>query len=130
MSVRSVTEESRRPRPRRALPWQSCYRAATGFGNREELAASAGREQVDNSFTEEVSATPWALPMRSCVHSLCKTLTASDTSTHGGFSVRRRHSDECFSTTGYEPSAFDTIAHIFRDQDKWERYMIDQERER
>ncbi|KAL8215854.1 hypothetical protein R6Q57_022691 [Mikania cordata] len=29
------------------------------------------------------------------VHSFCKTLTASDTSTHGGFSVFRRHADEC-----------------------------------
>ncbi|CAI9767262.1 unnamed protein product [Fraxinus pennsylvanica] len=29
------------------------------------------------------------------VHSFCKTLTASDTSTHGGFSVLRRHADEC-----------------------------------
>nr|WAK98323.1 ARF2 protein [Paeonia lactiflora] len=28
-------------------------------------------------------------------HSFCKTLTASDTSTHGGFSVLRRHADEC-----------------------------------
>ncbi|KAL9662015.1 hypothetical protein QQ045_026843 [Rhodiola kirilowii] len=29
------------------------------------------------------------------VHSFCKTLTASDTSTHGGFSVLRRHADGC-----------------------------------
>ncbi|KAL9682287.1 hypothetical protein QQ045_014082 [Rhodiola kirilowii] len=29
------------------------------------------------------------------VHSFCKTLTASDTSTHGGFSVLRRHADDC-----------------------------------
>ncbi|CAH9112957.1 unnamed protein product [Cuscuta epithymum] len=29
------------------------------------------------------------------VYSFCKTLTASDTSTHGGFSVLRRHADEC-----------------------------------
>ncbi|RZR90211.1 hypothetical protein BHM03_00018058 [Ensete ventricosum] len=29
------------------------------------------------------------------VHSFCKILTASDTSTHGGFSVLRRHADEC-----------------------------------
>ncbi|XP_062203596.1 auxin response factor 24-like isoform X2 [Phragmites australis] len=29
------------------------------------------------------------------IHSFCKTLTASDTSTHGGFSVLRRHADEC-----------------------------------
>ncbi|THG19798.1 hypothetical protein TEA_000038 [Camellia sinensis var. sinensis] len=34
-------------------------------------------------------------PTRFRVHSFCKTLTASDTSTHGGFSVLRRHADEC-----------------------------------
>ncbi|XP_022895629.1 auxin response factor 1 [Olea europaea var. sylvestris] len=34
-------------------------------------------------------------PQRSTVHSFCKTLTASDTSTHGGFSVLRRHADDC-----------------------------------
>ncbi|WZZ80516.1 hypothetical protein YC2023_101088 [Brassica napus] len=34
-------------------------------------------------------------PPRFQVHSFCKTLTASDTSTHGGFSVLSRHADEC-----------------------------------
>lgn len=38
---------------------------------------------------------PPAQPPRFHVHSFCKTLTASDTSTHGGFSVLRRHADEC-----------------------------------
>ncbi|XP_061372331.1 auxin response factor 2B-like [Gastrolobium bilobum] len=38
---------------------------------------------------------PLAPPPRFNVHSFCKTLTASDTSTHGGFSVLRRHADEC-----------------------------------
>ncbi|CAM0904537.1 unnamed protein product [Alopecurus aequalis] len=32
---------------------------------------------------------------RGTIHSFCKTLTASDTSTHGGFSVLRRHAEEC-----------------------------------
>ncbi|WVZ10581.1 hypothetical protein V8G54_015111 [Vigna mungo] len=32
---------------------------------------------------------------RAKIHSFCKTLTASDTSTHGGFSVLRRHADDC-----------------------------------
>ncbi|XP_062207969.1 auxin response factor 4-like isoform X2 [Phragmites australis] len=36
-----------------------------------------------------------ATPPRPAVRSFCKTLTASDTSTHGGFSVLRRHADEC-----------------------------------
>ncbi|KAF8379733.1 hypothetical protein HHK36_029181 [Tetracentron sinense] len=34
-------------------------------------------------------------PPRSAVHSFCKILTASDTSTHGGFSVLRKHANEC-----------------------------------
>ncbi|KAL8216614.1 hypothetical protein R6Q57_023451 [Mikania cordata] len=32
---------------------------------------------------------------RPTVHSFCKVLTASDTSTHGGFSVLRKHANEC-----------------------------------
>lgn len=34
-------------------------------------------------------------PSRPVVHSFCKVLTASDTSTHGGFSVLRKHANEC-----------------------------------
>ena len=34
-------------------------------------------------------------PEKCTAHSFCKTLTASDTSTHGGFSVLRRHAEEC-----------------------------------
>ncbi|XP_042025114.1 auxin response factor 9-like isoform X2 [Salvia splendens] len=34
-------------------------------------------------------------PPRPVVHSFCKVLTASDTSTHGGFSVLRKHANEC-----------------------------------
>ena len=30
------------------------------------------------------------------LHMFCKTLTASDTSTHGGFSVPRRAAEDCF----------------------------------
>lgn len=35
-------------------------------------------------------------PKRSTPHMFCKTLTASDTSTHGGFSVPRRAAEDCF----------------------------------
>lgn len=49
--------------------------------------------QQDESVLVKESAPP--LPPRPRVHSFCKTLTASDTSTHGGFSVLRRHADEC-----------------------------------
>lgn len=33
---------------------------------------------------------------KSTPHMFCKTLTASDTSTHGGFSVPRRAAEDCF----------------------------------
>ncbi|XP_027342513.1 auxin response factor 2B isoform X3 [Abrus precatorius] len=48
--------------------------------------------QNENAVEKEAPPTP---PPRFHVHSFCKTLTASDTSTHGGFSVLRRHADEC-----------------------------------
>ncbi|KAI7750906.1 hypothetical protein M8C21_024677 [Ambrosia artemisiifolia] len=48
--------------------------------------------QDENAVKKE---TPPPAQPRFHVHSFCKTLTASDTSTHGGFSVLRRHADEC-----------------------------------
>ncbi|KAK6158447.1 hypothetical protein DH2020_005761 [Rehmannia glutinosa] len=39
-------------------------------------------------------------PPRVAVHSFCKVLTASDTSTHGGFSVLRKHANECLPPLG------------------------------
>ncbi|XVF49519.1 hypothetical protein PTKIN_Ptkin04bG0019000 [Pterospermum kingtungense] len=48
--------------------------------------------QDENTVEKE---SPIQQPPRFHVHSFCKTLTASDTSTHGGFSVLRRHADEC-----------------------------------
>ncbi|OIW19933.1 hypothetical protein TanjilG_30847 [Lupinus angustifolius] len=48
--------------------------------------------QDENAVEKEPPLPPLA---RFHVHSFCKTLTASDTSTHGGFSVLRRHADEC-----------------------------------
>ncbi|XP_042501866.1 auxin response factor 2A-like [Macadamia integrifolia] len=47
----------------------------------------------DENSVEKSSLPP--PPPHPHVHSFCKTLTASDTSTHGGFSVLRRHADEC-----------------------------------
>ncbi|KAK9108600.1 hypothetical protein Syun_024611 [Stephania yunnanensis] len=68
-------------------------------------------------------------PPRPVVHSFCKTLTASDTSTHGGFSVLRRHADDCLPRLDMsrQPPTQDLIAkdlhgiewrfrHIFRGQ--------------
>ncbi|KAJ6844706.1 auxin response factor 7-like [Iris pallida] len=52
---------------------------------------------LPESLQEEITSPdlPLPEPERCTVHSFCKTLTASDTSTHGGFSVLRRHADEC-----------------------------------
>lgn len=49
-------------------------------------------KQDETAVEKESGPSP---PPRPRVHSFCKTLTASDTSTHGGFSVLRRHADEC-----------------------------------
>lgn len=52
---------------------------------------------VESEEAEEVAphAAPPATNDQRRIHSFCKTLTASDTSTHGGFSVLRRHADDC-----------------------------------
>lgn len=41
-------------------------------------------------------------PKSSTPHMFCKTLTASDTSTHGGFSVPRRAAEDCFPPLDYK----------------------------
>ncbi|RZC59395.1 hypothetical protein C5167_006711 [Papaver somniferum] len=76
----------------------------------------------------EKETVPQSSP-RPLVHSFCKTLTASDTSTHGGFSVLRRHADECLPLLDMsrQPPTQELIAkdlhgnewrfrHIFRGQ--------------
>ncbi|XP_061371876.1 auxin response factor 9-like isoform X2 [Gastrolobium bilobum] len=50
----------------------------------------------ESNQAEPTSSDPCtAEPPRATVHSFCKVLTASDTSTHGGFSVLRKHATEC-----------------------------------
>ncbi|KAK8958800.1 Auxin response factor 7 [Platanthera guangdongensis] len=69
-----------------------------------ELRAEPDTDEVYAQITlqpehdqNEVTSPDLPLPEpESCmVYSFCKTLTASDTSTHGGFSVLKRHADEC-----------------------------------
>lgn len=68
-------------------------------------------------------------PPRPKVHFFCKVLTASDTSTHGGFSILRKHANECLppldmnqTTPAQELVAKDLhgfewhFKHIFRGQ--------------
>ncbi|KAH0896258.1 hypothetical protein HID58_045826, partial [Brassica napus] len=67
---------------------------------------------------------------RTTPHMFCKTLTASDTSTHGGFSVPRRAAEDCFPPLDYKQQrpSHELIAkdlhgvewkfrHIYRDED-------------
>lgn len=50
--------------------------------------------ETDQTEPESPDDCPEEAP-RPVVHSFCKVLTASDTSTHGGFSVLRKHANEC-----------------------------------
>ncbi|TVT98230.1 hypothetical protein EJB05_56449 [Eragrostis curvula] len=69
-----------------------------------ELRAEADSDEVyaqimlqpEADQSELTSLDPEPQELEKCtVHSFCKTLTASDTSTHGGFSVLRRHAEDC-----------------------------------
>ncbi|KAK3223785.1 hypothetical protein Dsin_010810 [Dipteronia sinensis] len=51
------------------------------------------KQEEESMLKEKKAASPPTQRRR--VYSFCKTLTASDTSTHGGFSVLRRHAEEC-----------------------------------
>ncbi|KAL6845312.1 hypothetical protein ACP4OV_024807 [Aristida adscensionis] len=57
----------------------------SGRRARDREEEEAARE--DGDATRRLARTP---------HMFCKTLTASDTSTHGGFSVPRRAAEDCF----------------------------------
>ncbi|XP_010675199.2 auxin response factor 8 isoform X2 [Beta vulgaris subsp. vulgaris] len=73
----------------------------------------------------------FGIPSRQPTNYFCKTLTASDTSTHGGFSVPRRAAEKVFPPLDYsqQPPAQELVArdlhdvewkfrHIFRGQPK------------
>ncbi|CAI8591085.1 unnamed protein product [Vicia faba] len=57
------------------------------------------REGVINADAEEEDTE--AIVKSTTPHMFCKTLTASDTSTHGGFSVPRRAAEDCFPPLDY-----------------------------
>ncbi|GFZ16388.1 auxin response factor 9 [Actinidia rufa] len=50
--------------------------------------------EPDQTEPKSPDSWPSELP-RPTIYSFCKVLTASDTSTHGGFSVLRKHANEC-----------------------------------
>ncbi|XP_074357345.1 auxin response factor 4-like isoform X2 [Apium graveolens] len=57
-----------------------------------------GKQNEDPWMDEEDAGLT---PTKSTPHMFCKTLTASDTSTHGGFSVPRRAAEDCFAPLDY-----------------------------
>lgn len=66
----------------------------------ESMAISLeGKEHEDSGTDEEGNGVN---PGKSASHMFCKTLTASDTSTHGGFSVPRRAAEDCFPPLDYK----------------------------
>ncbi|MBA0578310.1 hypothetical protein Gorai_020599, partial [Gossypium raimondii] len=90
--------------------------------------------QDENTVNKE---PPAPQPPRFHVHSFCKTLTASDTSTHGGFSVLRRHADECLPPLDMsrQPPTQELVAkdlhgnewrfrHIFRGNGQPRRHLL------
>jgi auxin response factor len=87
--------------------------------------------ESDQTEPTSMDSNPTESPGPSVVHSFCKVLTASDTSTHGGFSVLRKHANECLPpldmnqpTPTQELVAKDLLGiewrfkHIFRGQPK------------
>ncbi|GFZ17925.1 auxin response factor 4 [Actinidia rufa] len=62
-----------------------------------EVINLEGKDREDVGLEEEGGLTPTKTP-----HMFCKTLTASDTSTHGGFSVPRRAAEDCFPPLDYK----------------------------
>ncbi|XP_074567473.1 auxin response factor 15-like [Curcuma longa] len=60
-----------------------------------------GRVNKGENEGAEVDEDNESLSRSSMPHMFCKTLTASDTSTHGGFSVPRRAAEDCFPPLDY-----------------------------
>ncbi|GMH29773.1 hypothetical protein Nepgr_031616 [Nepenthes gracilis] len=76
--------------------------------------------ELDQTEPNKPDPSPPELP-RPTVHSFCKVLTASDTSTHGGFSVLRKHANECLppldmsqAIPTQELAAKDLHGHVWR----------------
>ncbi|XWS52694.1 hypothetical protein CRYUN_Cryun11dG0092800 [Craigia yunnanensis] len=63
-----------------------------------------GRPDLEGKLLDELGVDEGGggSPIKSTPHMFCKTLTASDTSTHGGFSVPRRAAEDCFPPLDYK----------------------------
>ncbi|XP_074557423.1 auxin response factor 2-like [Curcuma longa] len=67
-----------------------------------ESEESEGRVNKGETEGEEGYEDSESMIRSSTPHMFCKTLTASDTSTHGGFSVPRRAAEDCFPPLDYK----------------------------
>ncbi|CAL9128444.1 unnamed protein product [Musa textilis] len=65
----------------------------------EEYEARLKKGEVEGDVEEENDE---CISKSLIPHMFCKTLTASDTSTHGGFSVPRRAAEDCFPPLDYK----------------------------
>ncbi|KAJ8460743.1 hypothetical protein OPV22_033669 [Ensete ventricosum] len=65
----------------------------------EEYEARLKKGEVERDVEEENDES---ISKSQIPHMFCKTLTASDTSTHGGFSVPRRAAEDCFPPLDYK----------------------------
>ncbi|XP_021719139.1 auxin response factor 2B-like isoform X1 [Chenopodium quinoa] len=94
----STNQAADKQMPNYSLPWKILCRVIDvqlkAEPETDEVYAQVMLLPVPEESVKEKGTSPDPQP-HFHVHSFCKTLTASDTSTHGGFSVLRRHADEC-----------------------------------
>ncbi|XP_019169796.1 PREDICTED: auxin response factor 2-like [Ipomoea nil] len=130
----STNQVAEQQMPIYKLPWKILCRVVNVLLKAEadtdevyaQVTLMPEENQDENAIKKE---TVLPSPPHVQVHSFCKTLTASDTSTHGGFSVLRRHADECLPPLDMsrQPPSQELVArdlhgsewrfrHIFRGQ--------------
>ncbi|KAF8659730.1 hypothetical protein HU200_058190 [Digitaria exilis] len=78
------------------LPWKiPCKLMNIELKKRDENTSTTVESEEAEGVVPDAPPATTANNDQRRIHSFCKTLTASDTSTHGGFSVLRRHADDC-----------------------------------
>ncbi|GFQ02067.1 auxin response factor 4 [Phtheirospermum japonicum] len=76
------------------------YTQLTLLPQPEMVGTKTNDKEKENSGADDDENR--AAPAKPTSHMFCKTLTASDTSTHGGFSVPRRAAEDCFPPLSYK----------------------------
>lgn len=85
----------------------------------DEVYAQMTLLPIQNSEKEALLAPDSVIPNKQPSEYFCKTLTASDTSTHGGFSIPRRAAEKVFPPLDFtkSPPAQELVARDLHDQD-------------